>query len=508
MKEYDLISIGTGSAMGIVDAMINQNPNMTVAVIDKDEPGGICLTRGCIPSKILLYPAELVRIVEEAKELGIDTEIKKIDFKNIMERMRKIINKDIEMIRQGLSHSPNIDYYPKQAEFVAPYNLKVGEETISANMIFLCTGSKPKIPKIKGLKKAGYLTSDTLLKISDLPESVAIIGGGYIAAEFGHFLAAMGSKVTIIGRNRMFLPSEEPEVSILAKKILEKNMTIITGHEVREVTKSKNKKKVTAINVENGEKKTVISDEILVAAGRGSNSDILHPNLAGIETDENGWIITNEFLETSQPGIWALGDANGKYPFKHVANFESMIVYYNSVLNRQVPINYNVIPHAVFTYPEIAGVGIKENEAIQRYGKDSVLIGIQRYEDTAKGEAIAAKDYFVKVIVEKNNRKILGAHVIGPYASILIQEIINIMYTQEKNTDPITNGMHIHPALTEVVERAFRNLMSIENYHHIIEHEYQLVPSKKKIMTKKCASCGRELSSEATYCDKCGSKTQ
>ena len=229
--------------MGIVDAMINQNPNMTVAVIDKDEPGGICLTRGCIPSKILLYPAELVRIVEEAKELGIDTEIKKIDFKNIMERMRKIINKDIEMIRQGLSHSPNIDYYPKQAEFVAPYNLKVGEETISANMIFLCTGSKPKIPKIKGLKKAGYLTSDTLLKISDLPESVAIIGGGYIAAEFGHFLAAMGSKVTIIGRNRMFLPSEEPEVSILAKKILEKNMTIITGHEVREVTKSKNKKK-------------------------------------------------------------------------------------------------------------------------------------------------------------------------------------------------------------------------------------------------------------------------
>jgi dihydrolipoamide dehydrogenase len=425
-----------------------------------------------------------------------------------MERMRKIINKDVEMIRQGLSHSPNIDYYPKKVEFIAPYTLKVGDEEISANMIFLCTGSKPIIPKIKGLEKAGYLTSDTLLNISDLPESIAIIGGGYIAAEFGHFLASMGSKVTIIGRNRMFLPSEEPEISILAKKVLEKNMTIITGHEVQEVTSSKEKKKLTAINLENGKKKIVSSDEILVAAGRGSNAGILNPNLAGINTDENGWIITNEFLETSQPGIWALGDANGKYLFKHVANFESMIVYYNAVLNRQVPMNYNAIPHAVFTYPEIAGIGIKENESIRRYGKEDVLIGIQRYEDTAKGEAMAAKDYFVKVIVEKNSRKILGAHIIGPYASILIQEIINIMYTKEQNTDPITNGMHIHPALNEVVERAFRNLMPIDNYHHLIEHEYHLASSKEEFETKKCRSCGQELASDAVYCDKCGSKTQ
>jgi mycothione reductase len=507
MKEYDLISIGTGSAMGIVDAMINQNPKLKVAVIDKDDPGGICLTRGCIPSKILLYHAELVRLIEKANELGIETEIKKIDFKNIMERMRKIINKDIEMIRQGLSHSPNIHYYPEKAEFVAPYTLKVGEEKICANIIFLCAGSKPIIPKIKGLEKAGYVTSDTLLEINDLPESVAIIGGGYIAAEFGHFLAAMGSKVTIIGRNNRFLPSEEPEISNLAKKILEKNMTIITGYEVKEVNSSKGKKKLIAINMENGKKKTVTSDEILVAAGRGSNSDILHPNLAGIETDKKGWIMTNECLETSQPGIWALGDANGKYPFKHVANFESMIVYYNAVLNRKSSMSYHAVPHAVFTYPEIASVGIKEKEAIQRHGKDGVLIGIQRYEDTAKGEAMAAKDYFVKVIVEKNTRKILGAHIIGPYASILIQEIINIMFTPEQNTAPITNGMHIHPALNEVVERAFRNLTSIENYHRLIEHEYKLAPSKEEIVTK-CPSCGRELASDATYCDKCGSKTQ
>lgn len=140
--------------------------------------------------------------------------------------------------------------------------------------------------------------------------------------------------------------------------------------------------------------------------------------------------------------------------------------------------------------------------------KDGVLIGIQRYEDTAKGEAMAVKDYFVKVIVEKNSRKILGAHIIGPYASILIQEIVNIMYTPEQNIDPIINGMHIHPALNEVIERAFRNLMSPDNYHHVIEHEYKLATSKEEFVTRKCPNCGRELSSNATYCDKCGSKTQ
>ena len=176
MKEYDIISIGTGSAMNIVGVMIQENPRMKVAVIDKDEPGGICLTRGCIPSKMLLYPAELVRTIGRAREFGVDVDVRKIDFKRVMERMRTLIYKDINMIRQGLSHSKNIDYYPAVAEFVSPYTLKVGDETITSKMIFLCTGSKPIIPSIKGLEKVGYLTSDTVLKMNQLPESIAIAG--------------------------------------------------------------------------------------------------------------------------------------------------------------------------------------------------------------------------------------------------------------------------------------------------------------------------------------------
>jgi dihydrolipoamide dehydrogenase len=295
------------------------------------------------------------------------------------------------------------------------------------------------------------------------------VGGGYISAEYGHFFSAMGSKVTILGRNPQFLKQEEPEVSALAKKELEKHMTILTNHEVREVEKtSTNKKRLVAVNRESGEETVTTADEILVATGRGPNTDVLHPEKGGIKTDEKGWIIVDEYLETSQPNVWAFGDANGRYLFKHVANYESIVVYYNAVLKKKVKVDYHAIPHAVFTYPEIGSVGFGEKEAVQKYGKDNVLIGMYRYEDTAKGEAMGAKDYFVKVIVEKETMKILGAHIIGPHASVLIQEIINLMYTPEQNADPIIVGMHIHPALNEVVERAFRSLMSPEHYHHLI----------------------------------------
>jgi mycothione reductase len=476
MKEYDLISIGTGSAMDIVETMIRENPTVKVAVIDKDEPGGICLTRGCIPSKILLYPAELVRTVEKAKTFGIDSKIEKVNFKKVMERMRNLIYGDINRIREGLSHSKNVDYYPEAAEFVAPYTLKVGKETITAKMIVLGTGSKPAIPPIKGIEKTGYLTSDTILKISELPKSIVIVGGGYIAAEYCHFLSSMGAKVTIIGRNPQFIPEEEPEVSALAKRELGKHVTIYTNHEVREAKVASGGKKLVAVNRQTGEKLEVTADEILIATGRSSLSDILHPEKAGIKTDSHGWIVVNEYLEASQPNIWALGDANGKYPFKHVANYESAVVYYNAVLKRKVKADYHAVPHAVFTYPEIASVGLGEKEAIEKYGVNKLLIGFYRYEDTAKGEAMDAKDYFVKVIVERRDMKILGAHIIGPYASVLIHEIIPLMYTNEQSSKPVLDAMHIHPALSEVVDRAFRSLLPPEHYHHLIEHHYKLLP--------------------------------
>ena len=475
MKSFDLVVIGTGSAMDIVDALLQKNPNINIAVIDRDEPGGICLTRGCIPSKILLYPAELVRTIEKAKELGVEVDIKAKNFSGIMGRMRGLIHRDIEDIRNGLTQTRNISYYPTTAEFTAPYTLKAGSDVITGRTILLCTGSKPFIPPVKGLEETGYLTSDTILNINDLPESMAIIGGGYIAAEYGHFLASMGSKVTILGRNTQFLPNEEPEVSALAKRDLQKNMQILTNHEVHEVESVRaGEKRLIATNRANGERVEVKVGEIMVAAGRASNADVLRPEYAGIKTDKEGWIVVDDYLQTSQPNVWALGDADGRYQFKHKANYEALVVYYNAFLNRRMKVDLHAVPHAVFTYPEIASVGLREREAVERYGGDKVLIGIHRYQDTAKGEAMAVKDYFVKAILEKGTNRILGAHIIGPHASILIQEVVDLMNTPEQSATPLIYGMHIHPALSEVVQKAFSAPMVPEQYHHLILDHYHL----------------------------------
>lgn len=477
MKEYDVIAIGTGSAMNIVDAMLQRDSSLHAAVIDKDEPGGICLTRGCIPSKILLYPAEVLRTIQGAARFGLDITIQQVDFSRVMDRMRRLIGADIEGIRRGLSHSPQIDYFPEVARFVAPYTLDVGGEEIHSDLILLCTGSQPLIPPVDGLEEVGYETSDTIFDVTTRPDRLAIIGGGYIAAEFGHFFAAMGSEVTILGRNPQFLPQEEPEVAALAQRKLGEHMAIRTNVEVRSAKAgSRGTKRLVGQDRSTGEEVVVEADAILVAAGRGPNSEYLDPAAGGIETDARGWIRVNERLETSQPGVYALGDAVGRHLFKHVANYESTIVYFNALFHQELEVDYHAVPHAVFTYPEVASVGLRETEAIAQYGPEGVLVGFERYQDTAKGEAMGVTDYFVKVLVARQGNRLLGAHIIGPHASILIQEVVNLMYTPDQSAAPMLNGMHIHPALSEVVERAFGGLMPPGHYHHLLAEEYGLAP--------------------------------
>lgn len=473
VKTYDYIAIGSGSALELVSAIAQEHSTAKIAVVDKDDPGGICLTRGCIPSKILLYPAELVRLIEKAHELGVSAKSATADFPGIMERMRTFIRDEVSEIRKGLLNAPNIDYYNTVAEFTAPYTLKAGNTILQAKTIFLCTGSKPSIPPVKGLDQVDYHTSDTILSLTRLPEKIAIIGGGFIAAEYGHFFSAMGSEVTIIGRNPQFLPDEEPEISMLAKRELGKNISILTGFEVQSAEKIPDSMiRLVAFNRESGTHTEISVNSVLIATGRSPNTDILHPEKSKIQTDKKGWIVVNEYLESSQPGIWAFGDANGKYLFKHVANYETSVVYFNTIKKKMIKAEYHAVPHAVFTCPEIAGVGLKEVDAHQQYGSGNILIGLYRYEDTTKGIAMGSKDYFVKVIVEARSMKLLGAHIIGPEASVLIQELITLLNINDAPLGLISRSMHIHPALSEVVQRACQNLMIPDNYHHLLEEHY------------------------------------
>ena len=467
MDDYDLVIIGTGSAMNLLEPYLEKHPGARVAVIDKDEPGGICLTQGCIPTKLLVQAADTVRLIEGASSFGITAPIQAIDFAMVMANMRQHVDAAIGEIRQGLRSSESFEYFPQAARFVAPRELSLGDRRIRGKSILLCTGSKPLIPDVDGLKDVNYHTSDTILHITELPKSMLIMGGGYIAAEYGHFFSAMGTDVTILGRNPQFLPAEEPEIAAVVLNQMRQHMRIETGWEIKRIQQTSN-----GIRVQCDAKdvaREVEAQTLLVAAGRASNSDVLDPAAGGIAVDEAGWIKTDEYLETSQPGVWAFGDANGKHQFKHKANHESILVWRNAFGGEHVKAVYDAVPRAVFTHPQVAAVGLGEKEAVARHGRDGILVGFQRYEDTAKGKAMHSHDHFVKAIVLREDLAILGAHIVGPEASTLIQEIINLMGAPHANAQSIVDAMHIHPALPEVVQRAFSNLMTVEDYHQRLD---------------------------------------
>jgi dihydrolipoamide dehydrogenase len=253
------------------------------------------------------------------------------------------------------------------------------------------------------------------------------------------------------------LPEEEPEISDLLKKEMQQRMEIYTGYEAIEAKQEGTQKTLIARNRQDGSQKEFSAESVMIAAGRVSNADVLKPEKTGVKLDERGYIKVNEFLETSKKNIWAFGDAIGIQMFKHVANYEAGVVWHNAIHDHKVKMDFSAAPHAVFTHPQVASVGLTEEEAKQQNYK--ILVGKALCKETAMGAAMGFPEGFVKVVVERETGKIFGAHIIGAEASILIQEIVNAMITETGNFAPIARGMHIHPAMSEVVQNAFGNLI-------------------------------------------------
>ena len=466
MTRFDLIVIGSGAGMNVAGNAVAHG--MKVAVIDNGPLGGTCLNRGCIPSKVMLYPADVIRMAEEAKAIGVHVKIAKVDFDLIMKRVWKIVLDDRHEMEHGVAHTKELEFFNMDGSFVSDYTMQVGKERITAATIIIASGARPLIPPIEGLEKVGYLTSATLFDIKERPESLVIVGGGYIAAEFAHFFSAIGTQVTIVGRNPLLLPQEEPEISELLKEKVSRYCQVHTGYEAVRAEIRNGLKTVIATNRSDGQPYEFSGQEILVAAGRRSNSDILKPEKTGIETDEGGWIKTDPFLRTTKEGIWALGDARGKHMFRHTANYESDVVWRNAFTEHQHPVDEHAVPHAVFTHPQVASVGMTEEQAKKSH---DILVGIKEYYDVAKGYAMDEEDGFVKVIVEGETGRILGAHVIGPHAAILVQQLVYVMNTEEQDFFPLARAQTIHPALSEVVVGAFGNLRPVGEHRH--EHAHR-----------------------------------
>jgi dihydrolipoamide dehydrogenase len=453
MKNYDVIVIGSGAGAIISDEAASQG--LKTALIDKGPlVGGTCLNWGCIPSKMLIYTADRIVEIEEAKKLGVETEIKNIDFHAIMERMRKSRQEDQVHIREGLNQSKNLDFYESEVYFVGDYLLEVNGEKLKGERIFIASGSRPFIPPIKGSEDVDYLTNESVLELKEKPDSLIIIGGGYIAVEFGHFFAAMGTKVTILEMADRLVLSEEPEISRLLKNELSKRMVVNTNALVEEVKQGERGVVVIAKDTISGERREFSAQRIMMAVGRRSNADILKVENTGVETDERSFVKVDEYLETNRKSIYAIGDANGQQMFRHMANREAEIVAQNAFYSTNITVDYSVVPHAVYSHPQVASVGMTEAQA--REGR-SVLIGRMKYFDIAKGEAMMEKEGFTKVIVEKESNKILGFHIIGPYAPELIQEVVNAM-TSGGGMEELSQGIHIHPSLTELVQYTLNSL--------------------------------------------------
>jgi len=454
MEKFDVLVIGSGSGMIVASTAIDNG--FRTAVVDSGPMGGTCLNRGCVPSKMLVYPVDVAVTLKEAEKLGINATINSVGFKKIMERMHALVNEDSSKSARAVEATPDLTWFKDTGEFISDYTMQVGENTITAEMIFIVSGARPGIPPVKGIENVDYLTSDTVLELEKPPTSLIIIGGGYIGVEYGHFFSGIGTKTTIIQRPPRILPEEEPEISDLLKKEMVRRTEIHTSLEVVEVKQDGDVKTAVAKNRESGGLKEFSADALIVATGRVPNSDLLKPEKTGVKLDERGYVKVNDYLETSKKNIWAFGDAIGKKMFKHVANYEAGIAWHNAVHGHKVKMGYSAAPHAVFTHPQVASVGLKEAEAKQQGHK--ILVGKAFYRDTAMGSAMGEPEGFVKVIVERETGKILGGHIIGAEASILVQEIVNAMVTETRSFAPIVRAMHIHPALAEVVQNAFGNL--------------------------------------------------
>ena len=452
MDIFDVIVIGSGGGSKITRPAANCGYNL--AVIEKGDLGGTCLNRGCIPSKMLIHPADMIAEIRDAQRfhIKVDQNIQ-VDTEKLVTEVNESVKKESKSIAPLYEEHPNITYFHDTATFVSDKVVNVGNKKLTAKYIFIVAGCRPFIPSINGLNQTPYWTSTEALKATKMPKSLIVLGGGYIATELGYYFRSMGVDVTFIVRSEM-LRSSDDDIKKEFKRVFQNNHRIIENTQVEQVTYANNQFKLRCQTSEH--EHVYEAEQLLVATGITPNTDTLKLGHTDIKLDPHGFIDVNEYLETSVKGVYAYGDIIGRYFFRHTANYEGDVLF-QSVLKNQTPkpISYPPIPYAMFTNPQVAGVGFTEKEC-QQQGIDYIL-GVNDYARSAMGDALKSNHGFVKLIVEKRTRKLIGAHIIGKEAATLIHMCIAFM-NMGATLDDLLNTIYIHPALPEVIRNAARNV--------------------------------------------------
>lgn len=449
MKKYDLIVLGTGAGNIILEAALKQG--LKAAQIEKGKFGGTCLTRGCIPTKVMASFADKLMELKELPDIGIETGEIRADWSRMSSRVWQKIDESLEL-REFYLKEKNLDVYEGRGFFVRDRVMQVERndgglsEEITADRIFIGGGGRTNIPPIEGLEETGYLTSETLFgeQYPARPfKSLIILGGGAIGTEFAHIFNAVGTKVSMVQRNVRLLPKEDEEVSaLILEKYRERGIEVYLHSDTLSLRREKGEKVLTIRDKKSGTEREIAAEEILVAPGIVSNADTLGLENTSIRTDERGWIQTNEFLETSAEGVWAFGDINGRQQFRHKANYEADIIAYNYYMGKEPSeyrwARYDLVPAVTFSYPQVAHIGLSEKDASEK--GFAPRIGKHFYRQTAKGFALGyenEKNDFAKLIVDQDTKRILGFHAIGPEAAMLIQPYLNLMNAGKTRLIPI-----------------------------------------------------------------------
>lgn len=456
VRSFDLIIIGSGSGNSIIGP---EHDDWQIAMVERGRFGGTCLNVGCIPSKMLVYAAELAELARRGPALGVDTRFEGADWPAIRDRVFGRIDPIAdggEQYREGL---PNVTVYRHDARFVGPKQLRVGDEVITADTIVLAAGARAFIPPIHGLQEVGFHTSDTIMRIDAIPERLTVIGGGYIAAELGNVFGALGADVTFVLRGDVMLREMDTEVSHRFTEAYARKYDLETGVGVAGVSRPDGPDGDICVELTDGAGGFVEhhTDMVLVATGRIPNADQLDVHATGVDVDDNGYVVTDSRLRTNVDGIFALGDITNPIQLKHVANHEARVVAHNITHPASmIEVDHRFVPAAVFGHPQVAAVGLTEAQCIEQ-GRP-YKAHVQPYSSTAYGWAMEDTESFCKLIVDPDTRLLLGAHLMGPQASTLIQQLIQGMAFGQTVDEMARGEYYIHPALPEVVEQALLEL--------------------------------------------------
>ncbi|WP_348613043.1 dihydrolipoyl dehydrogenase family protein [Halobaculum rarum] len=464
MSDFDIVVLGGGT--GNIVAAAAAEAGKEVALVERGRLGGTCLNRGCNPSKKLIHRANVAETVRGADSLGIEASVEDIDFERIVDDVRTTIREVAEAKAERARESENVTFYQCEGRFVDERTVEIdtdersdgggpGGDRLTAETVVLAGGSRPMIPdSIDGTDETEYLTSDDALWLTERPDRLVIVGGGYIAAELSHFFSQMGTEVVIVGRRDVLVDREDRAVAERLTEAYRRDHDLRLGYSATAIEEVDGRKQVTAED-EDSEEIRVSGDRLLLATGRRPNSDTWNVSAAGIETTEAGFVETDEYLRTSAEGVYAIGDIAGNYMFKHSGDTEAKYVVENAVLGGESPVEYPGMAHAVFGSPQVASLGRREEELED----DAYEVGTFAYDETALGSALDHKDGFAKVLVAPDG-EVLGCHVVGPEASTLVHEVSTAVAAGADATT-IAETIHVHPALSEVVQGAFRDVCDV-----------------------------------------------